>query len=234
MPDAVGTLEITLLYTTPSRDVSLKSKELYGRISLDGDDWRRTLARPTNSPTDTNSSLSGRQMSSSSIKKAGKSTSPRRKSSSPRRVISLNSSPVVLPLSDQHHILLELWSLRRDVDKEEVAGKGKINIRELGIVEEAELPENDNQAEVEVDVELHHHLHLLWGTARVLIRFVKTTPGPPNLATPHGASSPMETATDKGGKLIGILKDFKDKVRRSSKTEREKGERDRSSGELPV
>ncbi|KAJ3293391.1 hypothetical protein HK104_004520 [Borealophlyctis nickersoniae] len=76
---------------------------------------------------------------------------------------------VSLPLSDQKEAYVEVWTFDKEKNKEEIVGRGKIHIHDVGVVE---------KGEVVADAELHHHLHKHLGNVKVQLNFVKL-PEPP-------------------------------------------------------
>ncbi|TPX60276.1 hypothetical protein SpCBS45565_g07550 [Spizellomyces sp. 'palustris'] len=184
--DYLGNMEITCLSATLPKDINLTHKELYSRLSLDGTDWRKTLVRRTDNVPETHTS--------------------------PRRTYPLETSPIVLPVtSEHHHIHVEIWTYKRSEDKDELIAKGKHSFKDAVA----------NERTVEFDVDLHHHLHLSRGSARVRLKFIKQIPGPPIVPTPHGVYQDgiVGSPPDRQDKAKFVHK-LKDIVRRGSKVEK--------------
>ncbi|KAI8819484.1 uncharacterized protein EV422DRAFT_534912 [Fimicolochytrium jonesii] len=190
--EVLGNLDISVLSCSLPRDVNLKDRELYTRLSLDGSDWRNThVCPPTSaSPTERRPTLG-------------------RRGFSPPRLIThtLDTFPTTLPITqDTHHVYIEVWTLKREGDKEECIAKGKHSIKDAKVLE---------MEEAEVKVDLHWNLHMNRGYALLRMAFVKKQPGPPLVALPHGAlpepTSPLEKPK--------LADKFKETVRKLSKTD---------------
>ncbi|TPX62683.1 hypothetical protein PhCBS80983_g00360 [Powellomyces hirtus] len=193
--ELLGNLELSVVSCSLPRDINLKDRELYTRLSLDGSDWRNTHVCPPTapSPTDARGSLS-------------------RSGYLPPAQIAhtLDTFPIVLPLTeDTHHVYVEIWTLKREGDKEDCVAKGRCSIKDSRILD---------MGVCEVKVDLHSPLHLNRGSAQLFMRFVRKQPGPPLVAIPHGAL-PEPTSPDR--EKHKLADKFRETVRRLSKGEME-------------
>ncbi|KAJ3170073.1 hypothetical protein HDU87_008848 [Geranomyces variabilis] len=193
--ELLGNLELSVVSCSLPRDINLRDRELYTKLSLDGSDWRNTHVCPPTapSPTDQRGSLT-------------------RSGYLPAAQIAhnLDTFPIILPLTeDTHHVYVEIWTLKREGDKEECVAKGRCSIKDSRILE-------TGVAEVKVD--LHSPLHLNRGSAQLFMRFTKRAPGPPLVAIPHGAL-PEPTSPERQDSKHKLADKFRETVRRLSKGE---------------